>query len=86
MVLSLSVPDDVTDLKQGSLTTAKISGAMRLIRRWMDLVEIFSTQENKKRAEDIMNDLETLLDAIGGGPIEKIAGLHNSPICCLCLC
>ncbi|KAJ3963328.1 hypothetical protein EV361DRAFT_957199 [Lentinula raphanica] len=61
-------------LNEGKPTKAKILSTMRAVAKWRDLVEIYGTEANTSKAQEMLGKIEEILESVGAGvrnPIKK---------------
>jgi TATA-binding protein-associated factor len=64
-------------IHQGRPTKAKVVGALKLISKWKELADIFSTKDVQSRVETMLAEVAELINSMGGSIKQHGAGARR---------
>lgn len=63
--LNVQLTSRVTELETGRPTKAKINRAIRAVGRWKNIVEIYGSQQNMSKVDDMLSEINRVMEALG---------------------
>ncbi|RDB19056.1 Transcription regulatory protein SNF2 [Hypsizygus marmoreus] len=69
------------DLEGGKPTKAKVSRAIRAVAKWKECAELFHTDENIKKADDMLAELQVIMEGLGAKLKKPVKPVEPKGIC-----